>query len=127
MSRVEAARVHLLARAHGRDFTRDERRLIAHYDRLLAGGSDLPEPGAHLVYRLYDRRGRLLYVGVTDRGPQRLVEHYRIKPWFGMVERVEFERFTTRRRALDRERVLIGRDAPRFNVQHNTRNVGGLL
>jgi len=37
------------------------------------------EDGQFILYRLYDEAGRLLYVGITGRGPQRLVEHYRDK------------------------------------------------
>lgn len=75
----------------------------------------------HLVYLLYDDRGRLLYVGVTDRGPVRLVEHYRLKPWFTDVTRVDFERRPSRKSALDHERYLIKTRRPIYNIQHNRR------
>jgi hypothetical protein len=78
------------------------------------------DPSAtHYVYRLYDGSGRLLYVGISDRGPVRLVEHYRRKPWFIDVERVEFERYASRRESEDRERHLIRTGHPRYNIQHN--------
>jgi predicted GIY-YIG superfamily endonuclease len=77
------------------------------------------QAGEHLVYLLYDGSGSLLYVGITDRGPQRLVEHYRTKPWFHQVARIEFERHVTRDKAAARETKLIRQRHPRFNVIHN--------
>lgn len=77
--------------------------------------------GEHFVYKLFDERGRLLYVGMTSRGPSRLVEHHRKKPWFGDVAEVTFERFETRSLAAKHERDTILRSAPLYNVQHNGR------
>lgn len=75
--------------------------------------------GKHMVYILYDADDRLLYVGITDRGPVRLVEHCRRKPWFPQVARVEFERYDSRADSEARERYLIQRRAPLYNIQHN--------
>lgn len=72
-----------------------------------------------MVYLLFDRDGTLLYVGITDRGPVRLAEHYRHKPWFPEVCRVEFERYPTRRDSEAREKYLIQERAPLHNIQHN--------
>ncbi len=72
----------------------------------------------HMVYLLHGA-DRLLYVGITDRGPARLSEHYRRKPWFDLVDRTEFERYDTRIDAAARERYLIRTLRPVFNIQHN--------
>lgn len=95
------------------------RTVFAHFSS--AFGSDLQakQTGRHMVYKLYDARGDLLYIGITDRGPVRLAEHYRHKPWFGDVMRVEFERYETRTDSEDRERILIRKHGPRYNIQHN--------
>jgi len=77
------------------------------------------EDGQFILYRLYDEAGRLLYVGITGRGPQRLVEHYRDKEWFSLVTHVEFERYFTREEVLRREKQQIQMFGPVFNVQHN--------
>lgn len=77
------------------------------------------DSGTHMVYLLFDRRNELLYVGITDRGPTRLAEHYRRKPWFRFVCRVEFERYGTRAQSEAREKYLIHERAPLHNVQHN--------
>lgn len=75
--------------------------------------------GKHMVYILHDHDDRLLYVGITDRGPVRLAEHYRHKPWFTEVARVEFERYDSRAESEAREKYLIQRRAPLHNIQHN--------
>ena len=75
--------------------------------------------GKHMVYILHDHDDRLLYVGITDRGPVRLAEHYRHKPWFCEVARVEFERYDSRAESEAREKYLIQRRAPLHNIQHN--------
>jgi len=77
--------------------------------------------GTHVVYKLFDERGRLLYVGMTSRGPSRLVEHHRKKSWFIDVFDITFERFETRSQAAKHERDTIIRSAPLYNVQHNGR------
>lgn len=84
-----------------------------------AGMAAPASTGDHLVYVLHDARGVLLYVGITDRGPVRLVEHYRTKPWFPQVHRVEFERYETRAASEAREKYLIQTRAPLHNIVHN--------
>ena len=71
-----------------------------------------------LLYRLYDRRGALLYVGVSSRGPVRLAEHYRDKAWFPDVSHARFEWFATRAEVLAAEKSAIIRELPRYNVVH---------
>lgn len=78
-----------------------------------------PDAGRQMLYRLYDDIGRLLYVGVTNRGPARLVEHYNTKPWFPLVARIELERHPDRRSVLERERKQIQMLRPIHNIQHN--------
>lgn len=85
----------------------------------VAGAVGTTPAGQHLVYLLYEEAGELLYVGITDRGPVRLVEHHRSKPWFPAVVRVEFERYATRADSERREKFLISSRAPRHNVIHN--------
>ncbi len=72
-----------------------------------------------MVYILFDVSNDLLYVGITDRGPVRLAEHYRHKSWFSHVCRVEFERYETRADSERREKYLIQERAPLHNIQHN--------
>jgi hypothetical protein len=84
-----------------------------------SGLSAQAQVGDHMLYKLYDRHEVLLYVGITDRGPVRLAEHHRRKPWFAQVCRVEFERYQTRELSEEREKRLITDLAPLYNIQHN--------
>ncbi len=91
-----------------------------HGDLHLSGGT-----GQHTVYKLFDGDRRLLYVGITSRGPQRLVEHHRKKPWFPLVESVVFEKYETRSESAHREEDLIKRFHPIHNIMHNKCRVRG--
>lgn len=101
------------------------RMVYAHYVEVMRGNPEArpltvrPMTGKHMVYLLFDIHDELLYVGITDRGPVRLAEHYRHKPWFPEVCRVEFERYDSREASEAREKYLIQERAPRFNIQHN--------
>lgn len=103
-SRVAAAR---LVYAHAREKARPT------FGRPKSGA------GVHMVYQLYGLDGELLYIGITDRGPVRLAEHYRKKSWFSEVCQVEFERYETRSESEERESSLIRRRRPLYNIQHN--------
>lgn len=73
------------------------------------------DPSPHLVYLLHDRRGRLLFVGVADRGPRQLAEIHGGKAWFRDVTRVDFERTDSAEQAADRARSLIDERRPAFS------------
>lgn len=47
----------------------------------------------HVVYRLYDRTGVLLYVGLTCNVVNRFREHGQTHPWFSEVVVSEYEHF----------------------------------
>lgn len=81
--------------------------------------------GKQVLYKLYDVGDRVLYIGITDRGPARLVEHYRNKPWFGSVVRVEFERYETRQEVVMAEEKAIKQLRPVYNIVHNRNGVAG--
>jgi DNA-binding XRE family transcriptional regulator/predicted GIY-YIG superfamily endonuclease len=57
----------------------------------------------------------LLYVGITQRGAQRLTEHGRVQEWWRAVVRAELEHHNTRLEALVREDALIRSERPRYN------------
>jgi predicted GIY-YIG superfamily endonuclease len=71
------------------------------------------------VYRYYDAEGRLIYVGVTSRGPQRQAQHAITAEWWPHVRAQDVEHYDNRETALRREKWLIERHRPPFNRQHN--------
>lgn len=71
----------------------------------------------HWVYRLYDSRDRILYVGVTSGDIRtRLSGHKFEKPWWSAVRRVETEEFSDREAAEAAELVALSEERPVFNV-----------
>lgn len=71
------------------------------------------------VYRYFDKRGLLLYVGITRRGISRNSEHNTSKSWWQYVVRQEVDHYETRKAAHNIEKELIRQYRPPFNVQHN--------
>lgn len=76
------------------------------------------------VYRYYDPRDLLLYVGITSRGSARNREHNASKDWWQYVARQEVEHYPTRGAAEQRERTLIRKYRPPFNTLHNVDPAG---
>lgn len=70
------------------------------------------------LYRMYDTRGRLLYVGITGRLPDRLGQHQDGKPWWVEVESIRVEHFETREEASIAEITAIVNEGPEYNVAH---------
>jgi hypothetical protein len=71
----------------------------------------------HVLYRLYDEGGTLLYVGITNSITTRFTAHAKTQPWWSEVAgcRVEFypDRAALERAELDAIRF----DRPRYNVR----------
>lgn len=77
------------------------------------------------LYRFYDERGALLYVGQTGRMPlHRAVEHLREQSWAGEVATWQLDPrvWGSVDEVLDAERRAIRAEQPRYNVVHNGRN-----
>ena len=70
-----------------------------------------------IVYLLYDANDKLLYVGVTERGFNRLSQHLHHQPWWNHVASTRFEHYDTRAEALAREAQLIESEGPLCNIQ----------
>lgn len=71
------------------------------------------------VYRLYDDRDQLLYVGIADHWPSRMKQHSREKPWWSQVCATKLEHHSDRDAAARREVEVIRTEHPRHNVVHN--------
>lgn len=82
------------------------------------------------IYRLFDRLGVLLYIGITDDILERMARHEREKIWWPDVDQtrtvirpvVPRRKETPREAAIRVERLAIWAEHPRYNVQHNGRN-----
>ena len=68
------------------------------------------------VYKLYDRHGELLYVGVSLSVAQRMGQHRQGKSWWRQVARIEVTHASSRQVALFMELALIRACRPRYNV-----------
>lgn len=72
------------------------------------------------LYRLYDRSGSLVYVGITWQFEERIKQHRRHSAWFDQVDHWTTETFPDRRRAKRVETDSIRREQPRFNRHEST-------
>ena len=80
-----------------------------------AGIPTSPKTG---LYRFFDARGQLLYVGISVRVANRLMEHRLGSRWFERVRSMTVEWYRTRSGALDAEAEAIHDERPQFNVAH---------
>jgi predicted GIY-YIG superfamily endonuclease len=75
----------------------------------------------HILYRMFGRGRRLLYVGITMNVEGRFHAHRRDKPWWRQVQRMTLEHFDTRAEAEAAERSAIKTEQPKYNIVHRTR------
>ncbi len=76
------------------------------------------------LYRFYNTADELLYVGISEKGPERWKAHRKDKPWWTDVARTTTEHYDTRQDALDAERSAIKAEKPKHNVVHNRGHSG---
>ena len=70
------------------------------------------------LYRFYDAKGKLLYIGISLHAAIRASTH-RHSDWWVLVERMGVEHMQcSRDEALDRERLAIMAERPRYNTAH---------
>ena len=70
------------------------------------------------LYRFYDERNVLLYVGITDRLGHRWSEHVHGKPWWPEVRRQATEWYGSRQEAEQAEQAAIKVERPVYNIVH---------
>lgn len=75
------------------------------------------------LYRHFDLSGALLYVGVTNRIPNRIKEHSKHSSWWSQIARIDIEHFPDRESVLKAEREAIINEKPKHNIQHACRLV----
>lgn len=74
-------------------------------------------PGPTALYRLFDARGDLLYVGIAADPEGRWKQHKRTKPWASMVAKRDDMWFKTRSAAEAAEILAIRAERPRYNIR----------
>lgn len=75
-----------------------------------------PAPVGHVLYRLYDVSGDLLYVGITYALSSRLRHHERHQPWWREVATCTWERWPPGPHLRIAEWQAIRREQPRHNT-----------
>lgn len=74
----------------------------------------------HDIYRMRDLSGRLLYIGVTNGGLRRFMEHAKDKTWWREVTTIDIEHVHCSRSVIETiEREAIQAERPLYNVVHN--------
>lgn len=96
-------------------------RMISAATRLLTqdadAGTDDGSPVA--LYRHFDARDRLLYVGIAKSPELRAEQHGRRSPWWRFVSRTTVEWHGGRRAAHEAEKNAIAVESPVFNKAHS--------
>lgn len=75
--------------------------------------------GRTALYRIYDRDGILLYVGISRSFGRRWSDESHEKPWWGDVQRMTVDWYPTRQEAEIAESRVIRSERPVHNVAHN--------
>ncbi|MBL0779442.1 GIY-YIG nuclease family protein [Streptomyces albidoflavus] len=78
--------------------------------------SDVLDGPSVALYRLFDRAGALLYVGIASDPRARWVQHKGDKPWWPDVHRYELEWLLSRGSALQKESRVIAEERPLHNI-----------
>jgi hypothetical protein len=73
------------------------------------------------LYRHFDAKGRLLYVGISLNSLGRFKEHKVTSSWRADIARIEIAYFPTKRDALRAERKAIREESPIWNKTHAIR------
>lgn len=74
--------------------------------------------GRTAVYRVFNLEGELLYIGSSNNPRIRCYQHASTKRWWSEVASRTEEWFDTRVEAELVEKVAVGVEKPRYNVQH---------
>jgi predicted GIY-YIG superfamily endonuclease len=76
------------------------------------------------LYRFFDAKGSLLYVGISLNPGARWKQHRADKPWWTEVANVTVEHHPDRQSVMDAEREAIKRERPRYNRLHKSTDLG---
>lgn len=68
------------------------------------------------LYRHFDDKGKLLYVGISLSALARLCQHRVHSEWYARIRNVTIQNFDTREQALEAERLAIQNEKPLHNI-----------
>jgi hypothetical protein len=71
------------------------------------------------LYRAYDERGVLLYVGIANTPLLRVEQHSSTARWACYAAKITFERHPSRPEAAEAEVTAIKVEKPAFNIAHS--------
>lgn len=73
----------------------------------------------HVLYRIFDRHGHLLYIGITNDAGRRFVQHLYSQPWAKQMTDIKLEHFKTRWELAEAEIAAIQAEHPKYNKTHS--------
>ena len=68
------------------------------------------------LYRYFNAKNELLYVGISINPVYRLSQHKNTAPWFDLIDRIEIETYDNTQQAREIEKVAIQQESPLYNV-----------
>ena len=71
------------------------------------------------LYRHFDAKGNLLYVGISLNAINRLLQHKEHADWFENIANVTIDKFESRELAIKAEILAIKTEKPIYNISHN--------
>jgi predicted GIY-YIG superfamily endonuclease len=86
-----------------------------HQTRRQHGRTTKSQAQTQVLYRMYNARGELLYVGITGNLTSRLAAHEREKPWWSEVTQILTEHHDSRAQVEAAERAAVIREHPKYN------------
>lgn len=70
----------------------------------------------HILYRCFNRKKHLLYVGITNH-PEKRFEHHRVnKVWWKYVDHITMTSYPNRKALAEAEAAAIQHEKPKFNI-----------
>lgn len=77
---------------------------------------------SHYLYRLYNDKDELLYIGISKSAIHRLHQHLETQPWAEQIAKQTIERFASRQKLESAERKAILKEKPKHNITYNDAN-----
>jgi predicted GIY-YIG superfamily endonuclease len=88
-------------------------------DSVITGNTEIITGTKQWLYKLYNKEGNLLYVGISNDPERRFMEHEATKVWWNQVSSRTLEGYSTRQEVLNAEEDAIKNLHPCYNLVHN--------